>query len=147
MKVVFFLLFLGLPFLSAAQDKLPTAADFQEIRDILDFQENAWNEGNLEKFMEAYWQSDSLRFTSSGRTSMGWQKTLEGYYETYPSLDEMGKLKFEIFDLYGVTSEVAALSGTYYLTRKEKDLSGFYTLIFRKIEGQWKIVADTTCAD
>jgi hypothetical protein len=147
MKILIFLFLASIGVGLNAQDAMPNDNDFLEIKGVMVLQEEAWNEGDLEKFMEGYWHSDSLRFTSSGRTSMGWENTLDGYYKTYPNRDKMGQLKFEIFDLYGVSPNVAVLSGTYYLTRKEEDLSGFFTLIFRKIEGNWKIIADTTCAN
>lgn len=147
MKVLLFLFLTIVSFGAKSQDQLPMNKDFEEIRGVVAYQEDAWNRGDLEKFMEGYWKSDSLRFISSGRTSMGWKNTLDGYYKTYSNRDKMGVLKFEIFDLYSVTNDVSALSGTYYLTRKDEDLSGFFTLIFRKIKGEWKIISDTTCAN
>jgi hypothetical protein len=35
--------------------------------------------------------------------------------------------------------------GAYHLTRKIGDASGVFMIIFRKIKGEWKIVADTSC--
>ena len=110
-------------------------------------QESSWNEGDIKQFMQGYWQSDSLRFSSSGRTSMGWQSTLDGYIKAYPTLDKMGKLKFEIFDLYPITEESAALTGSFYLTRVDEDLSGHFTLIWKRVEGKWKIISDMTCSN
>ncbi|WP_235298376.1 YybH family protein [Portibacter marinus] len=142
-KLMIFCLF-TLPFLCSAQI---SSEDREEIIEVMNFQENAWNEGDIPAFMEGYWKSDSLRFTSSGRTNMGWQNTLEGYIKAYPTLEKMGKLTFEIFDIYPITDGSAALTGSYYLERMDEDLSGFFTLIWRKIDEEWKIVSDMTCTN
>jgi len=147
MKLAIYSIFLIFPFLLTAQSGMPDETDFQEIKDVLTVQQAAWNDGDLEAFMQGYWKSESLRFTSSGRTNKGWQKTLDGYTKAYPTDEKMGKLKFEIFDLYGVSEDVASLSGTFYLTRSMEDLSGYFSLIFRKIDGRWKIISDTTCSN
>ncbi len=133
---------------------LPTIAycqfsqdDRAEIKKVMADQQDAWNQGELELFMEGYWKSDSLRFTSSGRTSMGWEATLDGYKKAYSSIEKMGKLKFEIFDIYPVTDGSAALVGSFYLTRNEGDLSGFFTLVWKKVDGRWKIISDMTCSN
>lgn len=133
----------AIPFLSIGQSDV----DKEAIKKVMALQEDAWNKGNLEEFMQGYWKSDSLRFTSSGRTSMGWQNTLDGYIKAYPTLEKMGKLKFEIFDIYPIEENSAALTGSFYLTRIDEDLSGFFNLIFRKIDNDWKIISDMTCSN
>ncbi|GLR18342.1 YybH family protein [Portibacter lacus] len=143
MKFTIILLIGAMPFLSFSQSQ----EDQDAIRQVMALQQDAWNVGDLETFMAGYWKSEELRFTSSGRTSMGWQKTLDGYKKGYPTIEKMGKLKFEIFDIYPVEEKSAALTGSFYLTRSDEDLSGFFTLIFRKIDGEWKIISDMTCSN
>ncbi len=50
-----------------------------EINSLLTKQVDAWNEGNLEKFMETYLKSDELVFVGSRGPTYGWQATLENY--------------------------------------------------------------------
>ena len=40
-------------------------ADTRAIRQVMQEQQDAWNRGDLEAFMQGYWQSDSLRFIGS----------------------------------------------------------------------------------
>jgi ketosteroid isomerase-like protein len=57
----------------------------------------------------------------------------------------MGTLKFDFIRLSFPGPDVAFLLGKFHLTRPEKgDLSGFYTLLWRKIKGKWVIVSDHT---
>jgi ketosteroid isomerase-like protein len=105
-------------------------------------QEVAWNKGNLEAFMEGYWKSDSLRFIGSKGLTYGWQQTLDNYKKGYPDADAMGQLKFTILSVEQMADNCAFVVGKWQLTRKKGDVSGHYTLLWKKIMGRWVIVAD-----
>ena len=81
-----------------AQEKL-TNSEKEHISSLLDKQIEAWNEGNLEKFMETYWKSDELVFIGSRGPTYGWQATLDSYKKGYPDKTAMGHLEFKILDL------------------------------------------------
>lgn len=114
-----------------------------EIRQVLDKQVAAWNEGNLEAFMETYWKSDSLQFIGSQITS-GWQSTLEGYKLRYPDVAAMGETRFEIMQIRALSDDVSLATGKYFLTRESGDLKGIFSVILRKIDGKWVVVYDHT---
>ncbi len=117
-------------------------ADQQAIRKIMAAQESAWNRGDLEAFMQGYWNSDSLRFIGSRGLTYGWQQTLDNYKKGYPDIDAMGKLTFTILSVEILSRRSAYVIGKWHLARKAGDLSGHYTLLWRKIKGTWVIVAD-----
>lgn len=117
------------------------------ITQVLMTQQASWNQGNIDEFMLAYWNSDSLRFYNSSGMTLGWQNTLDNYKIRYPNLDAMGQLRFDIDHLEILSPEIADVMGRYHLTRTNDVLSGYFTLIFRKIDGQWKIISDMTCAN
>ena len=138
MKQIYFLfLFIILTGNLLAQSKTETT-----IRAIMAKQELAWNRGELVDFMEGYWKSDSLRIIGSKGLTYGWQKTLDNYKKGYPDLDAMGKLKFTIISVEQLSGKSAYVIGKWYLTRTIGDLSGHYTLLWKKIQGKWVIVAD-----
>jgi ketosteroid isomerase-like protein len=114
----------------------------QAIRNTMADQEVAWNKGNLEAFMEGYWKSDSLRFIGSKGLTYGWQQTLDNYKKGYPDADAMGQLKFTILSVEQMADNCAFVVGKWQLTRKKGDVSGHYTLLWKKIMGRWVIVAD-----
>ena len=112
------------------------------IREILEGQTNAWNQGNIEKFMQGYWKNDSLMFIGKTGINWGWQKTLENYKRGYPDTTAMGKLSFDIILVKKLSSEYYYLVGKWMLARSIGNLSGYYNLLFKKINGRWFIIAD-----
>ena len=60
-KIIVVIFSLFLVFNGIAQNKI-SDKDKNEISSLLKKQVDAWNEGNLEKFMETYWKSDDLVF-------------------------------------------------------------------------------------
>lgn len=115
------------------------------IRSIMDAQQVAWSKGDLKGFMEGYWNSDSLKFYSSRGITYGWQNTLENYRKGYPTKAHTGTLKFKINDISKISGESYFVMGEYFLTREVGDANGVFMIIFKKINGQWKIVADMSC--
>jgi len=113
------------------------------IRRVLSDQEKAWNEGNIDKFMTGYWQSDSLQFVGTEITR-GWQATLERYRASYPDRAAMGMLRFEFYRFAFLTPESCLVTGRYTLRRDLDEPTGLFTLLLKKIEGQWVIVYDHT---
>lgn len=132
-------LLLLLAFISAnAQTK-----DEQSILSILDAQTKFWNAGDLENFMKGYWKSDSLMFIGKTGVTYGYNNTLENYRKGYPNRDAMGILKFNILKVERIAVDAYFVVGKWHLTReKAGDVEGHYTLLFKKIKGEWVIVAD-----
>ena len=112
------------------------------IREVMAQQEQCWNSGDLECFMEGYWESDQLVFIGSKGLTYGWNKTLENYKKGYPTPEKMGKLTFSIKVVEPLGEDFWFVIGGWHLARVDGDLEGHFSLIWRNIEGNWKIVAD-----
>jgi hypothetical protein len=65
--------------------------DQQHILSVLNMQTAAWNKGDLDIYMEGYWKSDDLVFTSGGNITRGWKQTLDKYKKSYDTKSKMGK--------------------------------------------------------
>jgi hypothetical protein len=139
------LLILAIAISLASCSQTDEKADRETILSILKTQEQAWNNYDLEGFMEGYWKSDSLKFYGGSGLTYGWDQTLKNYHKRYPSKDHTGTLKFVINDMTKIQNESYYVMGEYHLTRNVGDANGIFMIIFRKIDGQWKIVADTSC--
>lgn len=137
MKYFSLLVFVSLTTLTHAQ-----TGDEKIIRNLLDRQTKDWNNGNIEAFMKGYWESDSLMFVGKSGVTYGYQKTLNNYKKNYPDTTAMGKLRFQILEVRRLSADHYFVLGKWMLTRTIGDLSGHYTLIFRKIKGKWNIIAD-----
>ncbi len=116
--------------------------DKSEILSVLENQRIAWNNGNLQQYMMGYWQSDSLLFVGKRGPQYGWQKTFDNYKKSYPDKSAMGKLTFNILKVDVYTSDYAFVLGEWILDREKDQPRGFFTLQMRKIDGQWKVIAD-----
>lgn len=142
MKIkLLFILFISGFFLSSCQHP-EEADDIALIKTIMDNQEKAWNKGDLNGFMQAYNPNDSLVFIGSRGLTYGWQTTLDNYKKSYNSKAKMGRLFFENDMLKQVGDEAVWVAGRWNLFRDSDTLSGSYLLVWEKINGEWKIVAD-----
>jgi uncharacterized protein (TIGR02246 family) len=124
---------------------LPTLAqqnDEKAIRDILAEQTTAWNKGNLEDFMKGYWNNDSLMFIGQNGVTYGYRNTLMNYKKNYSDADKMGTLTFDLVKVQRLSPEYYFVVGKWHLKRNAGDVGGHYNLLFRKIKGQWFIIAD-----
>lgn len=114
-----------------------------DIEQILQKQTDEWNRGNIEGFMQTYWHSDSLMFIGSKGLTYGWSNTLANYKKGYPDIAAMGKLHFDIKKIDFFDKKTCFVVGKWHLTRPEKgDLEGHFSLILKKIDKKWLIVAD-----
>jgi ketosteroid isomerase-like protein len=149
MKYIAFILTIFL-FISCSAKKIyyksvSEQTEQESIRKVMKMQENAWNRGDIKGFMQGYWKNDSLKFVGSRGINYGWNTTLENYKKSYPSTDIMGKLHFEIDLIERLSNDIYYLVGRYTLTRKNDSPSGYFNLIWKKINGKWYIVTDLTC--
>ena len=119
-------------------------SDKNEIISVLKSQENFWNKGNIEGFMQGYVKSDNLVFNGSSGPFYGWDSVKDRYIKTYPSREKMGILNFKIQNISLITSNVAQLLGQFILTYPKNEVSGYFTLVFIKSKGKWLIFSDHT---
>ena len=132
-----FILALLLSFTGTAQSRDETA-----IRNAMNEQLSAWNAGDINRFMDTYWQNDSLMFIGKSGITYGWQKTLANYKKGYPDTAAMGKLDFNILQVKKLSAGYFFVVGKWHLNRSIGDVGGHFTLLFRKINNKWLIVAD-----
>ena len=66
--------------------------------------------------------------------------------KNYPSRDHTGKLTFDILELQPINAEAYLLVGEFHLMRKVGKADGIFTLVFKKIDNQWKVISDHTSA-
>ena len=116
--------------------------DIETVRSILLRQSDDWNRGDIDAFMVGYWPSEKLQFIGGKGVTYGWQNTLERYKRVYPDKSTMGQLKFDILEVQQLSKKVIMLTGKYTLTREHDQPTGHFLLVWRKIKGEWLIVAD-----
>lgn len=114
------------------------------IMQVLINQENAWNKGDLDGFMAFYWKSENLQFVSKSGVKKGWQSVYDSYQKNYAAKNEMGKLQFNVLNIEQINVKNAMVTGSWKVENKSGIHQGFFTLWFKKINGNWVIVSDHT---
>ncbi len=122
----------------------PTDELSDTLEAILAKQAAAWNRGDLDAFMEHYWKSDELTFSSGGRVTRGWVTTKQNYQKRYPTKERMGQLSFGAIEVSSLGDSAALVLGHWNLQREPAPIGGNFSLVFRKIDGAWVIVHDHT---
>jgi len=116
--------------------------NIDSIKTVLNNQATAWNKGDIKEYMEGYWKNDSLKFIGKKGISYGWETTLKNYEKSYPDKATMGILNFELLAIDIYSPEIAYVVGNWKLKREKGDIGGIFTLLMKKINGEWKIIVD-----
>ncbi len=139
----FVLLFFSI---SVLAQKTTLEEDKKAIETVLRTQQEAWNNYDIETFMETYWKSKDLKFYGAGGVVKGWQSTLDRYKKSYPTRAHFGTLNFVLHDISRINEGAYSVMGEFYLTREVGDAKGIFMLILKKMDGAWKIITDTSAA-
>jgi ketosteroid isomerase-like protein len=138
-----FALIIALGSIAKAQSEDQKKKYTDDIVAVMNTQSAAWNRGDIEGFMQGYWNSEKLVFVSS-RVTRGWRPTLENYKRSYPTKEAMGTLTFSELEVTVLSKDAAVVLGSWSLQRANDNPKGKFTLIFRKLKEGWRIVHDHT---
>ena len=70
---------------------------------VLFEQQDHWNKGDIDAFMEGYLKSDELVFSGASGPVYGWEATRDRYKRTYSDREKMGELKFDVLHLLALS--------------------------------------------
>src|SRR5438105_11652727 len=139
-------LVLGAAILEAADGQSGNAADISEIRAVLSEQQEAWNRGDIDGFMNGYAHAETTVFVSGDEVTRGWQTVRDRYLKKYGDRAKMGTLTFSELEIEKLGPDSAVAFGRWELKRESDNPHGRFTLIFRKTPDGWRIVHDHTSA-
>jgi ketosteroid isomerase-like protein len=114
------------------------------IRAVLEAQQAAWNQGDIDTFMDSYWKSDLTAFVDSSGILHGWQTVLDRYHKSYPNRQAMGTLTFSDLEITVLSPTATLVMGHWRLQRELGKQGGVFTLVFRKFPEGWRIINDHT---
>jgi ketosteroid isomerase-like protein len=117
-----------------------------EIRSVLRMQQDAWNNGDIDGFMNGYARSASTVFISEDTVRRGWETVRDRYREKYSDRAKMGILTFSDLEITPLSPDSAVALGRWKLKRAQDQPHGRFTLIFRRFPEGWRIVHDHTSA-
>ncbi len=117
-----------------------------EIQSVLSAQQDAWNRGDIDAFMNGYAQSASTVFVSEDEVRRGWETVRDRYRVRYSDRAKMGTLNFSQIEVTMLSPEAAVVLGRWRLKRASDEPHGRFTLIFKRLPEGWRIVHDHTSA-
>jgi ketosteroid isomerase-like protein len=117
-----------------------------QIRFVLRAQQDAWNRGDIDGFMNGYARSASIVFVSEDTIRRGWETVRDRYRKKYPDRAKMGTLTFSDLEITLLSPDAAMVLGRWSLKRANDQPHGRFTLIFKRLPEGWRIVLDHTSA-
>jgi uncharacterized protein (TIGR02246 family) len=132
------------PFVCAASEQSPNSV--AEIQSVLTAQQDAWNRGDIDTFMNGYARSASTVFVSEDGVGRGWERVRERYRVRYSDRAKMGTLSFSEIEVTMLSPDAAVVLGRWRLKRANDEPQGRFTLIFKRLPEGWRIVHDHTSA-
>ena len=123
-----------------------TSTSVAEIQSVLTAQQDAWNRGDIDAFMNGYARSASTVFVSQDEISRGWETVRDRYRVKYSDRTKMGTLSFSEIEVTMLSPDAAVVLGRWRLKRTNDEPHGRFTLIFKHLPEGWRIVHDHTSA-
>ena len=115
-----------------------------QIRSVLRAQQDAWNRGDIDGFMNGYARSASTVFVSEDTIRRGWETVRERYRKKYSDRAKMGTLAFSDLEIMLLSPDAGVVLGRWSLKRANDQPHGRFTLIFKRLPEGWRIVQDHT---
>ncbi len=124
------------------------AKDRGAIMQLIKNQQDAWNKGDVDTFMTAYWKSPDLTFSGASGTQRGYDAVYARYKKSYPDRATMGHLDFSELEFHFTGNDGALVLGKWHLSReKDKgDIGGVFSLVWQRFPEGWRIIHDHTSA-
>lgn len=120
------------------------SGDRSALTAVLSAQQDAWNRGDVDAFLQGYWRSPELTFSGTGGIARGWEGVLARYKEHYPNREAMGQLEFSGLEIRFLGQDAALVLGHWRLARQKGDVGGVFSLVFERFPEGWRIIHDHT---
>jgi uncharacterized protein (TIGR02246 family) len=117
-----------------------------EIQSVLTAQQDAWNRGDIDAFMNGYARSASTMFVSEDEVRRGWEIIRDRYRLKYSDRTKMGTLSFSEIEVTILSPDAAVVLGEWRLKRANDEPHGRFTLISKRLPEGWRIIHDHTSA-
>lgn len=116
--------------------------DQQAILDVMREEEETWNRGDIEGYVDLYAPLDSTRMILSKGVAAG-KANILAFYKKYWPKEKMGTLKLESESIEILSKEFAYVTGYFHVSYPDgKTVNGRYSGLMIKIKGRWYLYTD-----
>ena len=134
-------LILSLPVVITAQS---TSKAEKLIMENFNQQVQCWNKGDIDCYCQGYVKSEQTHTISSRGFTYGYDAIVAQYKKNWPK-EKMGQLSFDPLKMEKLSGSAYLVHGKFNLAYEQaKPVSGYFTVIMKKIRGQWMMYADHT---
>ncbi len=115
----------------------------REIETALAEMNRYWNNGDLDKYMNYYANTDKVTMQSSDSRYYGFKTIRSLFVNTIPDKDRRGDLSFSEEEIHVLSKNSVYVIGKFILTFEDgRKREGYYTIVMKKLKEGWKIVHD-----
>lgn len=145
MKYILLILIVSLLSFSASAESVKTASDNEQITNIIHAIELGWESGDGAPFREHFVDFEGARYFESGGQNVGLDDLVEHHVEPEKDMLVFLSLDFTNIQIH-VEGDFAwaladtAVKGEVRKSGKTFDKTGFQTFLFKKVEGEWKVI-------
>jgi uncharacterized protein (TIGR02246 family) len=127
---------------TTAEDPTPA------IREMLARSAEAWNAGDLDRFVSDYADDPSTTFMFDGRPRHGLAWIRSHFAPRFAPGADRKSLRFESVEARALGRDHAMATARFVLFARDSiTASGPFTLVLHRTGGQWKIIHDHTSSD
>lgn len=120
----------------------------EEVRTMLGRSAEGWNRGDLDAFMAVYRDSPETTYVGGTGLRVGYEAIRGRYAPLFAPGADRDSLRFRDLRVRRVGDGVAVGTARWELHREGRvTASGPFTLVLRRVDGEWKIVHDHSSSD
>jgi ketosteroid isomerase-like protein len=133
---------------ACSAQEIPPANPTATAVAVLSASSEAWNRGDLEAFVDDYARDSTTTFVAGGQVQYGWDWIHDNYARRWDLGSERDSLRFEDVAARSLGSDYLLTTARFVLFRGDSvTASGPFTLVMKRIEGEWKVIHDQTGND
>ncbi len=116
--------------------------DQQEIIALMRVEEEVWNKGDIEGYVNLYADEDSTRMIYSSGVTYG-KDSILAFYKKYWPKEKMGKLTLRHDSIEKLSDKYYYVSGYFNVDLPSgKNVKGRFSGLVKKIKGKWYLYTD-----
>ena len=117
-------------------------SEVNEIIQLMRVEEQAWNSGDIEAYVNLYAPEDSTRMIYSTGAVYGKENILSFYKKYWPK-EKMGKLTLTHDSIERISDTYYFVSGYFNVSYPTgKEIKGRFSGLVKKINGKWYLYTD-----
>lgn len=118
--------------------------DVKDIIALMRTEEETWNRGDIEGYVNLYAPGDSTRMIYNGGTGVTRGKdSILAFYKKYWPKERMGQLTLQHDSIEKISDEYYYVSGFFTVSYPSRDpVKGRFSGLVKKIKGKWYLYTD-----